>query len=158
MRKMTSVGVKIALALLVGFTVLIEALFVPLGIEQITQVYPETGRVAVPAFVWAVLTLACAQAILVILWRLTALASGDGIFTETAFTWVRAMIGFAYAMAALLAAAWLALAALTWTPPLVMYGLLGAGLLAVAFALVVAVMLGLLRRATALATEMAQVV
>lgn len=158
MQKFTGAGVKVALVLLFGFTLVVEAVFVPLALGQAAQAFPEVTPVVVPAAIWAVLTIGCAQAILVSVWRLTTLASGDGIFTGAAFGWVRAMIGFACAATALLAAAWFFLAARGWTPPLVMYGLVGAGLVAAAFALVVAVMLGLLRRATMLASEMAQVV
>lgn len=158
MQKAVGTGVKIALTLLMVFTLVVQLVFAPLAIGEVTRVHPQTGWIAAPAMVWAAVTIGCTQAILVAVWRLTTLASGEGIFTDAAFGWVRAMITAAGVMAALLGLAWLTLAALSWTPPLVMYGLLGGVLLAVTFLLVVVVMLGLLRRATALASELAQVV
>lgn len=158
MQMAAGTGVKTALTLLMVFTLVIEVVMVPLAIGEVTRTHPQTGWIAAPAMAWAVVTIGCAQVVLVAVWRLTTLASGEGIFTDAAFGWVRAMIAAAGAMAALLGLAWLALASLNWTPPLVMYGLLGGVLLAVAFLLVVVVMLGLLRRATALASELAQVV
>ncbi len=150
--------VRALLALLILFTLFIEVYFVPqLGLE-IIKVSPEAAPLFAPALIWAILVIGCGQAILLIVWRLVSLVAQERVFSASALSWVRAIIGISLSAVGLLVAAFVVLNIVAYTPPIAMYGLIGLVLFCVTFALIMRTMLGLLRRSTRLHDEMAEVI
>ena len=64
MQMAAGTGVKTALTLLMVFTLVIEVVMVPLAIGEVTRAHPQTGWIAAPAMAWAVVTIGCAQVVL----------------------------------------------------------------------------------------------
>ncbi|MDY0827775.1 DUF2975 domain-containing protein [Microbacterium sp. BG28] len=151
-------AIRLFLALLLVFSLLIEAYFVPvLGLEVI-QANPEARDMFVPALLWSVLFIGCAQVALVVVWRLVSLIEQERIFSTSALSWVRALIATALVALGLVVLAFIVLTVKEYTPPLIMYGLIGTGLLLAAFALAVGAMRGLLRKSTRFQEELEEVI
>ncbi|MEU1870931.1 hypothetical protein RKD37_008163 [Streptomyces ambofaciens] len=128
--------------------------------------FPPYEPFAVPYATVAILGVACVQVVLGAVWMLLDMVERDAVFTPRAFRWVDTVIG-ATAAATLLAlgvACHLAVAEIPAAPDddMQLLGALGAAIACVgvgaAFALLVVVMRGLLSKATALRSELAEVV
>ncbi|MBB5642748.1 DUF2975 domain-containing protein [Cryobacterium roopkundense] len=158
MTVVTARFVRFLLTLLVVFSFLIEVVFVPLIGQSIISDFPEARPFFIPAFVWVVLIMGCGQAILVVVWRLISFVVERRIFTAAALPWVRAIIVISVGALTLLISAFIVANILGFTPPAAMYGLIGLSLLCLTFVLIMRTMLGLLRRATALHDELAEVI
>ena len=92
------------------------------------------------------------------IWRLLSMVAKESIFTESAFRYVNLMIGSCWAAAILIALAYGGLLVTGWlTGPMPIWLIVGATISA-GVALLVIVMKGLLRKASQLALEMAEVV
>ena len=151
-------SVKITLAVLVLFGVLLETFLIPVTAAELEQVEPAMRGAAVPLTLWATAIVLCGQAILLIAWRLTTLTADDAIFDRRAFGLMRGMIALAAVGTALLLAAFVGLNIIRITPAFAMVALIGGIAVGVAVCLILTTLLGLLRRAATFATEMAQVV
>ncbi|MEE4419385.1 DUF2975 domain-containing protein [Streptomyces bugieae] len=127
--------------------------------------FPPYAPFAAPYVTVAVVGVACVQVALVAVWMLLAMVRRDALFSPRAFRWVDTLIG-ASVVATLLALGVTGHLALAEIPSpgdgMQVIGALGAALASVgvgaAFAMLVVVMRGLLRKATDLQTEMAEVV
>jgi Protein of unknown function (DUF2975) len=127
--------------------------------------FPPYAPFAAPYVTVAIIGVACVQVALVATWMLLAMVRRDAIFTPRAFRWVDVIIGSA-AVATLLAlgvATHLALADIpSPSDGMEVIGALGAAIASVgvgaSFAMLVVILRGLLRKATALQTEIAEVV
>lgn len=149
---------RFTLVLILTFTIVIEAIFAPLLLNEIGTRFPETQALIVPAAVGIALLLLCFQAMLVVTWILTSLARDDRILSSRALRLVGLLTALPFAAAISLASAYMVLSALRLTPPSVMYALLGAVLLCVTLGLVLLSMRSLLVRFSTLHTEMSEVV
>lgn len=158
MTKAAAWATRALLAVLILFSILIEAYFVPQFGLEVVAVNPEAQPLFLPALIWSILLIGCGQAILVIIWRLISLVVQEQIFSRRAVRWVHAIIVITLVALALLIAMFVTLSILTFTSPLIMYGLIGLALLCAAFALVVWTMVGLLRRSTQYRDELAEVI
>jgi hypothetical protein len=154
----TRIGVKALVTLLVALGIVVEALMVSAATGPLRESEADLDGLVVPVAVWIVALTLCAQAVLVIIWRLTSMTASDAIFDRRAFALVRAMIALGAVATALAVAAFLGLAAAGITPPAVMVALVGVAALCAAFCLVLVTMSGLLRRAAASHAELAEVV
>jgi hypothetical protein len=150
--------VRVLLVLLGLFSLLLEIIIVPLIGQEVVSTFPETEPLFLPTLVWSILVIGCGQAILVIVWQLVSLVAQEKVFSAAALPRVRAIIALSVGAFVLLIAAFVVANVLGFTPPVVMYGLIGLSLVCLTFALVMRTMLGLLRRATQLHDEMAEVV
>ncbi|MDQ0744070.1 hypothetical protein QFZ62_001378 [Clavibacter sp. B3I6] len=150
----TRIGVKA----LVALGIVVEALMVSAATGPLRESEADLDGLVVPVAVWIVAVTLCAQAVLVIIWRLTSMTASDAIFDRRAFALVRAMIALGAVATALAVAAFAGLAAAGITPPAVMVALVGVAALCAAFCLVLVTMSGLLRRAAASHAELAEVV
>lgn len=158
MTKAAAWATRMLLALLILFSILIEAYFVPqLGLEVVAA-NPEAQPLFIPALIWSILLIGCGQAILVIVWRLVSLVMREQIFSRRAVRWVRAIIVITFVALALIVAMFVTLSVLTFTAPLAMYGLIGLALFCAAFALIMQTMVGLLRRSTQYREELDEVI
>lgn len=105
----------------------------------------------------ALVVLGCLQVALVAIWALLSMVRREAIFDERAFRWVPVLAGAGLVAALVVGAVCAQVGELDDAPGLI---LLGAGIwiAGIAFALLMTVMLGLLRKATALRRELEQVV
>ncbi|GEP48486.1 hypothetical protein MSA03_19940 [Microbacterium saccharophilum] len=121
----------------------------------------ERPEIVVPYAFCGILAIACGQLVLVAIWALLSKVRRDAIFSESAYRWVDVILAAGITATATLLA--LALhVALVVEPPLDAPGLtafaLGGVICAAAFVLLMIVMRGLLRSATGLRSELAEVV
>lgn len=127
--------------------------------------FPPYEPFVVPYVTVAILGVACVQVVLAAVWMLLDMVERDAVFSRRAFRWVDTVIG-ATVVATLLAfgvAVHLAVAEIPSPDDgMQVLGALGAALACVgvgaAFAMLVVVMRGLLGKATALRSELAEVV
>ncbi|MFJ8790058.1 DUF2975 domain-containing protein [Streptomyces sp. NPDC102462] len=127
--------------------------------------FPPYAPFAAPYVTVAIAGVACVQVALVAVWRLLAMVRRGAIFTPLAFRWVDTVIG-ASLVATLLAAGVTGHLALASIPSpddgMELIGALGAATACVgvgtAFAMLVVIMRSLLRKATDLQTEIAEVI
>ncbi|QOD44395.1 DUF2975 domain-containing protein [Clavibacter zhangzhiyongii] len=158
MARVTRIGVKALVALLVALGVAVEALIVAAATGPLRESQADLDGLVVPVAAWVIAVTLCAQAVLVIIWRLTSMTASDAIFDRRAFALVRAMVALGAVATALAVLAFAGLAVAGITPPAVMVALVGIAALCAAFCLVLVTMLGLLRRAAASHAELAEVV
>ncbi|MFG2316997.1 MULTISPECIES: DUF2975 domain-containing protein [Streptomyces] len=154
----------IAAAILLGLFG--QIVVIPTTASDEAERFPPYEPFAVPYATVAILGVACVQVVLGAVWMLLDMVERDAVFTRRAFRWVDTVIG-ATAVATLLAlgvACHLAVAEIPAAPDdgMQLLGALGAAVACVgagaAFALLVVVMRGLLSKATALRSELAEVV
>ncbi|WP_413806339.1 DUF2975 domain-containing protein [Streptomyces sp. OE57] len=127
--------------------------------------FPPYAPFATPYVTVAILGVACVQVALVAVWMLLAMVRRGAIFTPLAFRWVDTIIGSSV-VATLLALGVTGHLALAQIPTpddgMEVIGALGAAMVSVgvgaAFAMLMVIMRSLLRKATDLETEMAEVV
>ncbi|WP_424863565.1 DUF2975 domain-containing protein [Streptomyces sp. MMS24-I29] len=127
--------------------------------------FPPYAPFAAPYVTVAIIGIACVQVALVAVWMLLAMVRRDAIFTPRAFRWVDVIIGSS-ALATLLAIGVAGHLALADVPsPNGNMGAISALAAAIAgvgvgasFAMLVVIMRGLLRKATDLQTEIAEVI
>lgn len=105
----------------------------------------------------AVGALVCLQVCLVAIWALLSMVRRDAIFDERAFRWVPVIAVAGMLAAFAVGAVCMHVGELDDAPGLVLIGG-GIGVIGIAFALLMTVMLGLLRNATQLRRELEQVV
>ncbi|MGW8375052.1 DUF2975 domain-containing protein [Streptomyces sp. ODS28] len=127
--------------------------------------FPPYAPYAVPYAALAILGVACVQVGLVAVWMLLAMVRRDALFTPSAFRWVDVLIAASVVATLLALGAGGHLATASLPSPgggMDVESALGAALacaaVGAAFAMLLVVMRGLLRKATALETEMAAVV
>ncbi|HEX7660608.1 MAG TPA: DUF2975 domain-containing protein [Pseudonocardiaceae bacterium] len=141
-----------------------QVIVIPTSASDMAEEYPDLAYLAVPYAILAIIGVACVEAALVAVWKLLSMARKDAIFGERAFLWVDVIIGAA-SVATLIAAG---VAVHLWVIPtisitaMVMFGLVmqasAAAFAGFAFVLLMLVMRGLLRKATRLRSELAEVI
>ncbi|CAM5308532.1 hypothetical protein STENM327S_06086 [Streptomyces tendae] len=153
----------IAAAILLGLFG--QIVVIPTTASDEADRFPPYEPFAVPYATVAIAGVACVQVVLGAVWMLLDMVERDAVFTPRAFRWVDTVIG-ATVVATLLALGTAVHLAVAEIPSpddgMQVLGALGAALACVGvgavFAMLAAVMRGLLGKATALRSEMAQVV
>ncbi|WP_206447689.1 DUF2975 domain-containing protein [Agrococcus sp. KRD186] len=158
MERAAIIGAKAVIVVALLLSLLGQIVVIPLLAAETVRELPAAEGLRWPGIIgcWAVIL--CAQVALVCMWRLLSMVARQRIFDRRAFRVVDVMTGSALAAAALFAIAFAVLTIANAMPPVVglflimgFFGAAGIGLLLV-------VMRGLLAKATALETEMAEVV
>ena len=152
-----------AVFLAVRFVLLLLAL-IALGLQGLivvglaTQLHPDAPRVLLTAYGVAVIAaLASVQVGLFAVWVLLSMVRRDVIFDQRAFRWVGVVTAAGPVAALPLAAVCMHFGEVDDAPGLILVGG-GIALAGVAFALLMLVMRGLLRKATTLRSELSEVV
>ncbi|MFH9424682.1 DUF2975 domain-containing protein [Streptomyces sp. NPDC017529] len=153
----------IAVAILIGLFG--QAVVIPATAADEVDRFPPYAPFAVPYAAVAIAGVACVQVALAAVWMLLTMVQRDAIFTPRAFRWVDTVIGAAI-VATLLAIGVTGHLAVAEIPSpddgMDVVSALGAATASVgvgaAFVMLVVVMRSLLRKATELQTEMAEVV
>jgi len=139
-------------------TLLWQVLNVPLLASEAATSYPEYEYLKTPYTVLAILALACIQVALGALWMLLNMVSSGVVFGERAFRWVDVIIASALVATALTLAVAFHLTFFVQSGGPVVLLLAAVVVGGVTFALLMIVMRGLLRKATAMHDELAEVV
>ena len=148
-----AVVIVILLISLVGQIVVIPVL----AAETVAQ-FPEAEYLRVPGILGCVAIVLCVQVAMVCIWRLLSMVATSRVFHASAFAMVSVMIGCGAAATILFFVAFVVLsAANVMNQGLII--LLGAGFVGgLGFSMLLVVMRGLLRKATQLEQDMAEVV
>ncbi|WP_306370988.1 DUF2975 domain-containing protein [Nocardiopsis sp. CC223A] len=156
--------VGVALAILVGLFG--QVVVIPGAAADEVERFPPYAPYELPYVILAILGVACVQVALVAVWALLAMVERDAIFTRRTFFWVDVIIGATLAASLLTAGVTVHLLVDSDIPSpadgMELIGALGAAFTTtaggVAFALLLVLMRGLLRKATELQSEMSEVV
>ena len=153
----TALRVVIVLILLIAF--LGQVIVIPFIAHEFAVTDPELARLAVPYAAIAIAIVACVEVALIAVWILLSRVRRRAIFSESSFLWVDVVIGCG-AIATVLTTAlviWHQSVEQLGPPPfLIVLTCVAVG--GVAFVLLMLVMRGLLKQATALESELAEVV
>ncbi|GGV25252.1 hypothetical protein GCM10010277_06120 [Streptomyces longisporoflavus] len=142
-----------------------QVVVIPVTAADEVDRFPAYGPLAAPYAVLAILGVACVQVALVATWRLLGMAQEGVIFAPKAFRWVDVIIGSAMAATALAMGAAVHLALAEIPSPdegMDVESALAAAITAAgvgaSFTMLTVIMRSLLGKATALQTEMAEVI
>lgn len=111
------------------FSVVAQVWLLPAGVARVVAVFPEVQPLTVPSVIWGVIAIVCLQVAAIIGVRVAVLARKHRL-NESAYGWLRAIVGCLLAFLVLVVFAIIALNALEYSTPGLMFGLIGAGLLA----------------------------
>ncbi|MFE3601941.1 DUF2975 domain-containing protein [Streptomyces sp. NPDC059142] len=156
---------RAGIAMAVLFGLFGQIVVIPTAASDEVDRFPPYEPFAVPYATAAIVGVACVQVALVATWKLLDMVDHDAIFTPLAFRWVDVII-WSSVVATLLALGVTGHLALFGLPSpgdgMELIGALGAATVStgagMAFAMLVLVLRGLLRKATDLQTEIAEVV
>jgi hypothetical protein len=141
-----------------------QAVVIPVTAADEVERFPPYEPYAVPYVIVAILGVACVQIVLVAMWMLLGMVDRKAIFSPRAFRWVDVVIGATVAatLLALGVAGHLMFGAVPEPDDMAMLGALGGAVVCAgagaAFAMLVVILRGLLRKAADLEAEMAEVV
>lgn len=132
---------------------------VPTLAQENAVQFPEVAFLALPYAVVVIAAIACMQVALIAIWKLLSLVDRRAIFNQHAFIWVNIIIG-AIALATVLALGLgiHLLGILNVGGPGIALAIMALTICGIAFLLLMLVMKGLLRGATSLEDELAEVV
>jgi hypothetical protein len=148
---------RVFLVLLFGVLVVFQTLSLPGGFRYMAQESPEDAYLRWPATALAVFWVLCVQVVIVCTWKLLTLVEKDRIFSEAAMKWVDGIVWAIFAAGAALFGVDVFVAFNADDPGLPMLLLLVSAGVAVLWLLML-VMRALLRKATALRTDMEGVI
>lgn len=158
MRSPLIAATKVLIGLLFAAAVACQLWVVPTIAVGLARTAPEFAHLELPGIVLIGALLACGEAVLVCVWRLLTFVSRDSVFDAHSFRWVDAIIAAVGAAGVIVVVGMTVIGnAQAGSPFLALTGTI-ALLTIVGLALVVLVMRGLLRGATVLRQEMAEVV
>jgi hypothetical protein len=154
---------RVFLASLFAFLVLMQVMSVPGDILHDLSESPEAAHLLVPMLVVVELELVCAQIVIVCTWKLLTMVKKDRIFSDASLGWVNGIVRtFLAGWLLLLGLAVYLTAVLYVTPelrdpgiPLLLFGMVLFGAVLV---LLMLILRALLRQATALRTDMEAVI
>lgn len=145
-------------ALLIALLIPVQALIVPLAAAEVARQFPDYAPLSVAGIVWAIVAIACGQAILALIWVLLGMAGRGRIFVGDALRMLTAMTWCAAAFTFLMVLGLVVLTVAEAIPPLAALGTIGGALTGIMAILVFIVLRGLLATAAATAGELAEVI
>ncbi|WP_159502389.1 DUF2975 domain-containing protein [Microbacterium sp. 18062] len=158
MRALTINVLKSLIVALLALLVVCQVVVVPQVAVQSARRYSEIAYLEIPGIIVGTLFLVCVQVVLICVWRLLSLVRTDGIFSERAFREVDVSltaVGFATLLV------FVALITLTATrhstPSITLLCVLGV-VVGLGLTLLIVVLRGLLRKASQLEQDLAEVV
>lgn len=159
MKRSVILALRVLLLLVLPVLVLGQIWALPAYARESASLFPEVAFLATPYTVIGILAIACVQAGLAATWILLSKVDRNAIFTEDAFRWVNLIIGAAIALTFLTVFAGVHLLAVVGVGgPGVLLAVTAAGIGGASMVLLMVVMRGLLRSATNLENELAEVV
>jgi hypothetical protein len=153
MGNLTILVLRVVLAVLLGGSLFVQAVMVPLLATDLDGLDPDYAHLRTPLLVIAVLGIVTIQVVLVCVWRLVTMVRRGTVFSYAAFRFVDVVIGAISAASLLTFGLGVALAPGEAVAPGVVLLIGGAGVLIVGVALIVLVLRMLLAQAVARDTE-----
>ncbi|MDJ1115327.1 DUF2975 domain-containing protein [Microbacterium dauci] len=149
---------KVIVLALFAALVVCQVWVVPMIASGFARTAPEFAALETPGILLAGLLLACGEVVLVCVWRLLTFVAEDTVFDDKSFRWVNAIVAAVGAAGVVVVTGLFVIGDARAGSPFVV--LVGALLLVVIIGLVliISVMRELLRRATLLEEQMAEVV
>ncbi|MEA5116619.1 MAG: DUF2975 domain-containing protein [Propionicimonas sp.] len=159
MRHPTIALLRVLLAGLMLGTLAAQLWFFPVLAAEQARAFPELDWLRWPMLTLVILVLIGVQTALVAIWVLLSMVEDDSVFSPAAFRWVDLLCAMALADTVLVLAtdALLSFGAHA-NPPALHLGLLALAVCGTAFALLMGVMKGLLRKASTLTAELSEVI
>ena len=152
-------ALRALLAVLVAGGLVAQAWFFPGLAGELAEAYPELAWLRWPILGAVVVIIVGVQVAVVALWRLLSMVDSDSVFSPDAFKWVNVVIGAAILDTALVLGIWALLSfGARANPPGLMLAELALVVCGAVFALLMAVMKGLLRKASMLTVELSEVI
>ena len=152
-------ALRVLLVVLLVGGLVAQLWFFPTLAGELAQAYPELAWLRWSLLAALVLVILGAQVALVAVWRLLAMVDGDTVFSASAFRWVDVIIAAAAVDTTLVLGVWVVLTfAANANPPALMLAQLALVVCGATFALLMGVMKGLLRKASALTVELSEVI
>lgn len=151
------VTLKALLAVLIAVLLTCQVFLVPAVAAATARVHPEAAFLRTPGIILAVIFLLCVQLGLVCVWRLLSLVRTGTIFSTRSFVLVDTIIALIWIASAIALVAGIGLQLLQIGSSASIVAFLGA-ILGTSSALLLIVMRGLIRQATQLQAELAEVV
>lgn len=158
MQRAAVVGSKAVIVAILTISLAGQTLVIPLVADETVRMYPEAAYLRLPGIVGCVAIVACAQVALVCVWRLLSMVARESIFQPSAFRLVSTIIGSAFAATLLFVAAFAILLIADAASPGVMIMILTGAVTGAGLTLLLVVMRGLLKKATELEQDLAEVV
>ncbi|MDG5806299.1 DUF2975 domain-containing protein [Streptomyces ossamyceticus] len=156
MGKLTTLALRVVIAVLLAGSVLVQGVMVPLLAADLDDLDPDMAHVRTPVLVIVVLGVVTVQAVLVCVWRLVTMVRRDTVFSHAAFRYVHGVIGAMVAASALVFALGVVLAPGEAVAPGIVLLLGGVSLAVLGVALIVLVLRLLLAKAVARDIEAAR--
>ncbi|GGF05223.1 DUF2975 domain-containing protein [Mycetocola zhadangensis] len=149
---------KALIVALIALLLICQVFVIPDVAQQMRERSPQLDYLQLPGILISVGFLFCVQVALLCVWHLLSLVRASSIFSEDSFTFVDVILGAVVVATLLIVGSFITLAVAGATSPTVIIlcclGIaLGSG-----FALLIVVMRGLLRKASQLEQDMAEVV
>ena len=158
MHRTAIITLKTLILVLVALLLVCQVFVIPAVAQQMIERSPQLDYLQVPGIVVTVGFLLCVQVALVCVWRLLTLVRASIIFSENAFTYVNIILGIVALATFLILGSFITLAATgSASPSVVILCLLGI-VVGSGLALMIVVMRGLLRKASQLERDLAEVV
>lgn len=152
-------GLRVLLVIIFTGGVLAQVWFFPTLAGEVAAREPVVAWLRWPLLAVVVLVIVGVQLALVALWVLLAMVESDSVFSPRAYAWVDVIIAAAVVDTVLVVGVNLFLS--SWVhanPPAVFLGLGALAVCGAAFALLMGVMKGLLRKASAMTVELSEVI
>jgi hypothetical protein len=149
MGNLTILVLRVVLAMLLGGSLFVQAVMVPLLATDLDGLDPDYAHLRTPLLVIAVLGIVTIQVVLVCVWRLVTMVRRGTVFSYAAFRFVDVVIGAISAASLLTFGLGVALAPGEAVAPGVVLLIGGAGVLIAGVALIVLVLRMLLAQAVA---------
>jgi len=158
MHRATTLTLKSLIVVLVALLVLCQTVVVPAIAAGTAERIPPLAFLQWPGVIAAAVFVACLQVALICVWRLLSLVGEGSIFNPRAFVFVDVIVGAIIVATLIVLAAIILLTAVgAASPSITLLSVLGVVIGAV-LALLVVVLRGLLRTATQLESDLAEVV
>ena len=158
MHRMTIVSLKSLIAVLLSLLLLCQIVVVPIVATEMAERLPPLAFLQWPGIIAAAIFVLCLQAALVCVWRLLSLVREGIIFNSRAFAYVDVILGAIIVATVIVLTTLVVLTAVgAASPSIALLSVLGAVIGAV-LALLVVVLRSLLRQASQLESDLAEVV
>ena len=157
MHSTVTVALKALIVVMIVFMLAGQAWVIPGVAAQTAMQFPEYAYLELPGVVVAIAFLLCVQLALVCVWRLLSLVRASSIFSRDAFKWVDIILALVIGATLLIFTSFIVLSAVGISSPANVLCILGV-ILGSGFALLVVVLRGLLRKASQLEQDLAEVV
>jgi hypothetical protein len=157
MHSTVTVALKALLVVMILIMLAGQIWVIPGAAAQTAMQHPEYAHLQLPGILITITFLLCVQLALVCVWRLLSLVRASSIFSPDAFKWVDVILALVIAATLLILISFITLTAVGVSSPANVLCILGV-ILGSGFALLVVVLRGLLRKASQLEQDLAEVV